>query len=183
MAIEIEKKYRLTEQQRADVIESLKEFGAECLGRDDEENIIYGNQYMAEQSSVLRLRRIGDKTILTFKKRLPGLSDAKHQIEEETEVSDHDATAAIVENLGLEKRLVYEKRREKWRLRNTDVLIDELPFGLYLEIEGSITAIKEVEMLLDADLFESEPETYPRLTMRFGKRVESCVEARFDQTR
>ena len=49
-----------------------------------------------------------------------------------------------------------------------------------MEIEGSLTAIKEAEMLLDIEDLETEHETYPRLTARVGKKKGSLVEARFD---
>ena len=58
-------------------------------------------------------------------------------------------------------------------------MLDELPFGDYIEIEGSITAIKEAEILLDLDAFETEHETYPRLTARLGERKGDLIEARF----
>ena len=59
--------------------------------------------------------------------------------------------------------------------------MDELPSGLYMEIEGAITAIKEAEILLDADMLETEPMTYPRLTAKYGVRVGDLIEARFDE--
>lgn len=44
----------------------------------------------------------------------------------------HELLCAI----GFEKALVYEKIREKWTLGRTEVCLDTLPFGLYVEIEG-----------------------------------------------
>jgi hypothetical protein len=52
-----------------------------------------------------------------------------------------------------------------------------------MEIEGTITAIKEAEMLLDIEDLETEHETYPRLTLRLGKRNGDVVEARFDESK
>ena len=40
MAIEIEKKYRLSEAQKTFVLNALQEFGAEFVGEDFEENIV-----------------------------------------------------------------------------------------------------------------------------------------------
>jgi adenylate cyclase class 2 len=100
-------------------------------------------------------------------------------VEHETEIVNADAAARIITELGLEPKLVYEKRRKTWRVRSVEVLLDELPFGMFMEIEGSLTAIKEVEMLLGAEDLETEHETYPSLTARLGKQVGERIEARF----
>ncbi|CAN5743380.1 hypothetical protein BH24ACI3_BH24ACI3_12750 [soil metagenome] len=179
MSIEIEKKYRLPSARRSEVEDTLKEFGAEYLGEDIEENTIFGGPALAEKGAILRIRRIGERTILTYKRRLAGEGGAKHQIEEETEVADAVSIRNIVEALGLVAGVVYEKRRNTWKFRNTEVVIDELPFGLYMEIEGSITSIKETEMLLDIEDLEVEHLTYPRLTMQHGELNGAVSEARF----
>lgn len=182
MALEIEKKFRITEEQREAVVAALEEFGAEFRGQDNEENIIYSSDKLVEENAVLRVRRIGERTLLTFKKRLPAISDIKHQLEEETEVADAEVLMRILAHLGIAPRLIYEKRRRTWRFRSVDVMIDELPFGLYMEIEGAFTAIREAELLLDTEKFVQEEETYPRLTARSGKENGEIVEARFNET-
>src|SRR5690606_7714573 len=147
----IEKKYRLQDGDAKRLATALSEFYAEYNGEDNEENIIFSSSSLAENASVVRIRRIDDRAILTYKRRQPGLSDLKHQIEHETDIDDADAMTAILESLGLEPKIIYEKRRRKWRLRSAEVVLDVLPFGEFMEIEGSITAIKEAEMLLEAD--------------------------------
>ncbi len=68
MAIEIEKKYRLTEAQFKETFAALAEFEAEFTGEDFEENILYSNREMETQKAVLRIRKTAGRTILTFKK-------------------------------------------------------------------------------------------------------------------
>ena len=149
MATEIEKKYRLEDGDAERLASTLAEFNAEYLGEDHEENIIFSSSSLAENASVVRIRRIDGRAILTYKRRLPGISDLKHQIEYETEIADADAMTAILESLGLEPKIVYEKRRRKWRLRSAEVVLDVLPFGSFMEIEGSVTAIKEADFTKD----------------------------------
>jgi adenylate cyclase, class 2 len=180
MANEIEKKYRLSDGQREQVLESLKEIGAEFQGADFEENILFSNRELFEKNAVLRLRRIGEKTILTYKQRIQSDFAVKQNTEYETEVSDFDETARIIESLGYKRVLVYEKRRRTWNFRQVEIVLDELPFGDFMEIEGSITAIAEAEMFLGAEDFETEHATYPNLTLKFGKRNEDLTEARFE---
>lgn len=180
MSIEIEKKYRLSEAQRQFVSDALKEIGAEYKGENFEENIIYRGGVLDEKNAVLRVRKIGEKAILTYKQRIQNQSDIKRQIEHETTVENAEELEMIVENLGFQKKLIYEKRRKTWRLREAEIVLDELAFGLFMEIEGSVTAIKEVEMLLDIEDFTVEHKTYPRLTAETGIANENLIEARFE---
>ena len=180
MAIEIEKKYRLTDEQREMILENLQEIGAEYVGEDFEENNIYSGGILEEQGAVLRIRKTQDKTFLTYKRRIVNEFAIKQQTEYETVVENADELEKIVESLGLTKNLVYEKRRKTWRFRQVEIVLDELPFGNFTEIEGSITAIAEAEIFLDAEDFEVEHETYPRLTARLGENIGDVIVAKFD---
>jgi len=179
MSIEIEKKYRLTEAQREEVLERLSEIEASFEGEDFEENILYRGGILDQKRAVLRVRKIGNKAILTFKQRIQNQFEIKHQIEHETLVDDPEEIENIIENLGFQKRLIYEKRRKTWRFRNVEIVVDELPFGLFMEIEGSITAIAEAEMFLDIEDLTVEHRTYPNLTAELGSPNGDLIEARF----
>jgi adenylate cyclase class 2 len=179
VAIEIEKKYRLTMQQRAELLERLKQIGAQCWGEALEENTLYEGGSIDSSRSVLRLRRVGETAMLTYKERLAVDSDAKHQREEETKISNADAMRSILEALGFAARVVYEKRRQTWQLRDTEIVIDELPFGLFLEIEGSEEGIAAAEQELRVQGLKVEAATYPQLTRKLGKVVGDVIEARF----
>lgn len=179
MAIEIEKKYRLTEELRDSMRSRLVDVGAIDDGRAVEENIIYRSGVLDETGGIVRIRRTAEKATLTFKKPFKAGSDAKTRIEHESEISDPDAIAEILDQLGLTARIVYEKQRETWRLRGAEVVIDELPFGLFMEIEGSITAIRQAEILLEIEDIPVETRTYPSLTAELGKDVNGVREARF----
>jgi len=54
-----------------------------------------------------------------------------------------------------------------------------LPFGFYMEIEGTIEDIEAAERLLEVEDLEPEPRGYPRLTVKYGKDVGGVMEARF----
>ena len=180
MPIEIEKKYRLTSGQLGPLRQRLKEVGAEGEGAAVfEENVIYTGPGLDPARRVLRLRRKGDRAVFTFKERDLSGSPVKRQREEETEVSDAGAMASILEALGYRPALVYEKRRETWRVSDTEVVLDELPFGLFVEIEGEEARILEVEKLLGLDGAEAEHAPYPELTLRHGTRRGDVFEARF----
>ena len=62
-------------------------------------------------------------------------------------------------------------------------MLDELPFGLYAEIEGDEEAIIKAEHLLELTNVEAESATYPELANKFGVRNGDRVEARFEKKR
>jgi len=179
MSIEIEKKYRLTAKQRDEILLRLPQIGAKRSGEEFEENTLFSGDGLDPQHSVLRLRRVGKRAILTYKERFPTRSDIKHQREDETAVADAEAMELILDALGFTPALVYEKRRETWKLGNTEIVIDQLPFGLFMEIEGDEQSIRNIESKLAIKRLRVESATYPQLTMQHGKSQDGVIEARF----
>jgi adenylate cyclase, class 2 len=179
MSIEIEKKYRLTHDERERVVKRLLEIDARFCDEEFEENTLYSGGRIDSSNSVLRLRRVGNSAILTYKERLPSASAIKHQLEHETKFDDPDAMSAILLALGFRPSVVYEKRRVTWTVAETEVAIDELPFGLFMEIEGEEEAILRAEALLKISELQPESATYPQLAARLGVKVGEVTEARF----
>lgn len=183
MPIEIEKKYRLTKKQREQLLKRLPEIGARPYGEAFEENILFGGAALETGRCVLRLRRVGDSAILTFKERLPSSDSIKQQREDETSLGNAEAMEAILDALGFVPRLIYEKRRATWKLGEAEIVIDELPFGLFMEIEGPETEIKSIEQKLAIKGLRAEHSTYPQLTRLHGKSNGAMLESRFSPER
>lgn len=181
MGIEIEKKYRLTDAERVRVQERLRAVGAERVCEEFEENTLYAGGNLAERNRILRLRRVGERAILTYKERFPSTSAIKRQREDETRVENGEAMSLILDALGFRPALVYEKRRETWKIGSVEVVLDELPFGFFMEIEGEESAIMETEKLLSLEAVEAVGESYPQLTQQHGKRNGEMIEARFGE--
>jgi adenylate cyclase class 2 len=183
MSLEIEKKYRLSKKQREAVLLRLPKLGATRKGEEFEENTLYAGENLDVGSAVLRLRRIGKRGILTYKERLQTTSSIKHQREDETRVDDPEAMELILEVLGFTPALVYEKRRETWQLGKTEIVLDELPFGLFMEIEGTEQGILDVESKLAIKRLRSEAATYPQLSLKHGIDCDGVIESRFPEQR
>ena len=179
MAIEIEKKYLIDKKGIVELTGRLGELGAEFLYENFEENYLHRGGILDGRTAFLRLRKTDKRITLTYKEKVPTANDFKHQIEFETEVSNVDATESIIEKLGYKLSAVYEKHRKAWHLGNVEIVLDELPFGYYMEIEGTIEDILKVEKLLGADKLDAEPRGYPRLTLKYGKLVNGITESRF----
>lgn len=179
MPIEIEKKYRLTRKQREAIVGRLRKLGASPGELEFEENTLYRGGRLDLGTCALRLRRVNGRAVLTFKQRFPSKSAIKHQREDETEVASADAVAAILRALEFRPGLVYEKRRTRWIIGKAEIAIDELPFGLFMEIEGAEKEIARIESLLGAQDLPPVIETYPALTVRLGLKRGGVIEARF----
>ena len=179
MPIEIEKKYRLTKRQRDVIVRRLRKLGASPGELEFEENTLYRGGRLDLGGCALRLRRVNGRALLTFKQRFPSKSSIKHQQEDETEVTNADALAAILRSLEFRPGLVYEKRRSRWIIGKAEIAMDELPFGLFMEIEGAEREIARVETLIGAGDLPAVMETYPALTARLGRKRGGVIEARF----
>jgi adenylate cyclase class 2 len=179
MAIEIEKKYRLDKKRLVELSKKLSDLGAEFVAETFEENYLHRGSVLDDRNAMLRLRRTGDVTLLTYKEKYREQTDYKHKIEFETIVSDVVATEGIIEKLGYRLSVVYEKHRKAYHLGKVEVVLDELPFGLYMEIEGEVDQIEKAEKLLGVLDLEPEPRGYSRLTTKYGTLVKGVWEARF----
>jgi adenylate cyclase class 2 len=159
----------------------LSELGATFSYERFEENYLHRGGLLEARTAYLRLRKTDTVNTLTYKEKILTETDFKHQIEFETSVSDVEATEHIIEKLGYRLSAVYEKHRKAWHLGNVEVVLDELPFGYYMEIEGSMKDILKVQKLLKADDLEVEARGYPRLTLKYGKANGDVTEARFEK--
>jgi adenylate cyclase class 2 len=118
---------------------NLLSLGARSLGRSHESNIRFENEAkgLRRAGNLLRLRR-DRKCTLTYK-CAPAQADPefKQLTELEVEAGDFDTMRHILACLGFHPEQVYEKWRETLVLDHTAFCLDELPFGSFLEIEGS----------------------------------------------
>jgi adenylate cyclase class 2 len=179
VAIETEKKFRLEPKQLARIRKRLDELGAVFSDETFEENYLHRGPILESRGAVLRLRKTAGKTLLTYKEGIGSNGQIKQKIEFETEVSDVAQTEKIVESLGYRLSVIYEKRRATFRLDDVEVVLDELPFGLYMEIEGTRRAIGRAETRLGIKRLKPETRGYPRLTMKYGKMRHGVMESRF----
>jgi adenylate cyclase class 2 len=182
MGTEIEKKYRVSAAETESLRGRLRAAGAETRGEEFEENTLYAGPGLERGNRVLRLRRVrGGRSVFTFKESMTGTGGIKRRREDETTVADPEALAAILDALGYTPAAVYEKRRETWLLAGVEVVLDELPFGRFVEIEGTEESILEAERRLELAATSAEPKSYPQLTLEQGERKGTLVEARFEK--
>ncbi len=90
---------------------------------------------LAKSTRVLRLRRDAEAR-LTYKG--PGSEQGGARLRQELEftIGDFDTARALFEALGYQVYLMYEKYRTTYALDNLEITLDEMPYGVFSEIEG-----------------------------------------------
>lgn len=179
MKLEIEKKFHLTLQQRHELEDLLLQLGAILRGEVFEENILFGGGSLDNKNRLLRLRRGGGKAILTYKERLDSDTTIRRRREVETEIENPEAIVAILSIGGYKPAIIYEKRRTTWELADTQLMVDELPFGLFLEVEGDEEAIRHVEDLVAPLKLMVEQRSYSEFVQAHGVKHDQLLESRF----
>lgn len=128
------------------VAQALEAAGAKLTApRVYERNVRYENdaQTLTAQHIVVRLRQ-DTRIRLTYKEppTETGDADIPNRFEAEVEVSDFDAMQVILGKLGYFPHVVYEKYRTTYELDTVEVVLDEMPYGNFVEIEGTADAIR-----------------------------------------
>jgi adenylate cyclase class 2 len=125
---------------------------------------------------VLRLRRDQHQT-LTFKR---ALASPETRSEIELEVDDLEAARSLLLGLDYVPIFIYEKYREVLALDDSQVMLDELPFGTFVEIEGpSLESIGRVAARLSLDWTQRIARSYlsifEALRQRLGLAAEDAT--------
>ncbi|MCB9853201.1 MAG: class IV adenylate cyclase [Phycisphaerales bacterium] len=154
MPVELEAKIPVESHDA--VRNQLRTAGAEYVGKVLETNHLLDHTdcSLRDSGCGLRVRSIqildgeGPGATMTFKG--PKQAGAFKQREEhETQIENADAALAILRGLGHTRELVFEKRRETWRLGDCTIELDEVPvLGRFVEIEGPSAA--SIQHIIDA---------------------------------
>ena len=119
---------------------------------------------LRRSDQLLRLRRTGDRPLVTYKGA--GRRE-RHKSREEIEfhVSDPDALTLILERLGYQTTFRYEKYRTKFAAPGESgfITIDETPMGVFLEIEGPPSWVDETAARLGLSPAEYLTSSYAKL--------------------
>jgi len=151
---------------------AITALGCQSRGRVFETNFCYDdeNSSLMRKKALLRLRN-DTRATLTFKS-VPGTEDPRFKVLREMEVNidSFDTMAGILEAIGFHRTQVYEKWRETFACRGTELCLDTLPFGTFLEIEGPPAAItgisRELNLAWDRRILANYLEMFDHLRRR-----------------
>ncbi len=141
-----------------------------------ERNLRYENaaRTLTAQGIVLRLRQ-DEGAKLTFKSGESSQDGIFKRFEAEVAVSDFATMDVILRRLGYEVALIYEKYRTTYALGDAEVVLDELPYGNFTEIEADAETIERLVSELGLGGYRrmtgSYTEIFAELKMRLGLRM------------
>jgi adenylate cyclase class 2 len=127
---------------------------------EDNQVLDDANGSLRSGGKLLRLRRTGALTIVTFKGPGSFAAGVKTRPEYETAVESADAALTIFAALGFAPVRRYQKRREEWSFVGVRVALDETPIGTFVEVEGEKERITEVAVRLGLDPADAVSGTY-----------------------
>lgn len=156
---EKELKFLVTDLE--ELVKSLLKNGAEVLNRSKEKTIRLDTADMTlEKRGVFIRVRAGSKNTITLKEKIGEDTTVRQRKETEFEIEDVDKMAYILEKIGLNYVRIMEKYRLNLKYKGAVLSIDEMPFGLYLEIEGEEEQINNIAVELGYSLDNKILGTY-----------------------
>jgi len=122
---------------------------------------------LTRTARVLRLRQ-DTAARMTYKGpgKMIGGVHARREIE--FTVGDFQSAQELLETLGYQVSMMYEKYRTTYFLENLQITLDEMPYGNFTEIEGSDTraihqAVEKLDLKWEARILESYTSLFDQL--------------------
>ncbi len=146
--------------------------------RSFESNTLFDtpDRALRRQGCLLRLRTVGRRHWLTFKR--PGTASKYFKVREEfeTEILDAGAARRVFAALGLEPVFRYEKFRASYAWRGGEAMLDETPIGTFIELEGRREWIRRAaRVLLSAGPAQFITQNYASLYADWCRRHQRPV--------
>lgn len=117
---------------------------------------------LGRDGRVLRLRQ-DTRARITYKDAGRVEAGAINRRELEFAVSDFDAAREFLEALGYEVALTYEKYRTTYQLDEVELMLDEMPYGNFVEIEGAKKSLRPTADRLGLSWEAAIPASYSQL--------------------
>lgn len=173
MAQEIEAKFYV--RRLDEVRQRLETLRAELVEpRVSESNLRFDTQAgeFRQSGRVLRLRQ-DTRARLTYKDSDRADAGALHRREVEFAVSDFKAAQEFLEALGYVVVFRYEKFRTTYKLEGVEIMLDEMPYGQFVEIEGETMRLHPIAERLGLKWEHSIRQSYSGLfdTVRGRRRL------------
>ncbi len=135
-----------------------------------EKTTLFDNENGELQKNGIFIRtRNGYENTLTLKERDDSLKHDYFERKKTTiEIENVDDMNYVLKVMGLINNKVMEKYRLSWIIEQINVTIDELPYGVFLEIHGDDKEINKICELIDIKKENIINETYWDLAKQYG---------------
>jgi adenylate cyclase class 2 len=139
---------------------------------------------LRSKGQVLRLRQDAEAK-LTYKSSGTSAQGIVNRTEIEFVVEDFDMAKNFLEALGYQKFFQYNKYRTTYEFENCHIMLDELPYGNFVEIEGAdINAIHraadKLNLNMQAAISQSYSALFDRVRQTLGLTFTDLTFANFE---
>ena len=169
-AVESEIKLRATDAESARRL--VRGIGGRLeRARHFEDNLLFDDAQgsLRARDSLLRIRRFKEGAgVLTFKGPREVVEGIKSRPEVETSLPDPDAMESVLRALGYRSIFRYQKYREVYRWLDVEIVVDETPVGVFLEVEGEIDSVHRAAAELGYSTADYVAESYAALFFAAG---------------
>jgi len=169
-AVESEIKLRVSDAESAR--QAVRRLGGRLeRARHFEDNLLFDDAQGSLRVSdrLLRIRRYDDAAgVLTFKGPRAVVDGIKSRAEIETALPDPDALESLLRALGYRSIFRYQKFRETYRWQDVEIVVDETPVGVFLEVEGEVEAVHRAAAALGYGPSDYVAESYAAIFVAAG---------------
>jgi len=141
---------KILEVDKEKTVQKILELGGKKIFDGEITGIFFDkNNELKNSGKLLRLRKEGDKTKLTFKQKI-SKEQTKTSQETELEVDDFEKARKVLEGLGFETGKKHPKHRESYKTGNVRFEFDTfqgVPTFLEIEAEDENTVLETAEKL------------------------------------
>ncbi len=145
--LEIEAKARV--RDLSEIEKKLVELKAEFIKEEEQEDLYFNHacKDFSKTDEALRLRKVGEKTFLTYKgAKIEKLTKTREEYE--VEVDNFNNAKKILEKLGFKEVAKVKKKRRYFRLKEYLISLDEVQkLGSFVEIEKKANEYDPKELI------------------------------------
>lgn len=125
---------------------------------------------MRAKGQVLRLRR-DINVILTYKGPSNIMDGVFSRTELETTMGDLETAQRVLEALGYVQILIYEKYRAVYKINDCHIMLDELPYGDFVEIESFDTStMRKMTLIMRLNFEAAVGAGYARIFENYNSK-------------
>lgn len=133
---------------------------------------------LADRSASLRLRQ-DSKVTMTYKGVPSGVDTTQSAVrireELEIELSDFDTAHLLLQRIGYHHTQTYEKYRETFAFNGLELVLDEMPYGDFVELEGDESIIRESAAQLHLPWEKRIVASYLSLLSRLNQHDQTTI--------
>ena len=177
----LEYEYNFYNYNKKEVISKIKDLGGKKIGHYVFKVMVFIHPFKKE-GTYIRVRDEGHRITMTYK-----FKDDKSKFtnEEEIIINNFDAAVNILLGIGCTKKYYYEKLREIWNLKNSEIAFDNAP-GSPEDMEIESPTKKELDQivkLLDIKQYLVEDNTILSIYDEFGIIIPKTIDLTFNNVK